>query len=148
AAECRAGLVDDRPGTDRRRRRGALDEAGGVAARHEADLHALRLRRDRQPERRSLGAHLGLRPLPDRKADERQGHWTEREEEVRLVLRLVVRAPEHESAAAGMPREARVVAGRERRRAELARTIEEHAELHVLVAARARVRRLAREVLR
>src|SRR5207247_10499933 len=65
-------LVHDGAGAERLRRRVALDEAGRVAPRHEADLHALGLVGHREPERGRLRAHLRPSPLAGRDARVRE----------------------------------------------------------------------------
>src|SRR5581483_1237884 len=140
-------IVDDASWTEERRRAPARDEPGRVAVGHEADLHALGLGGDRKPEPRRLGAHLGLRQLADGEERPRELLVPESEEEVRLVLRCVDGGAETEPSGLRIGRDARVVAGREPRRAELAGAAPEEPELHVLVAARARIRRPPGQVL-
>jgi hypothetical protein len=64
-ADDRTALVDDRAGPERVGAHARCDERGGVAARDEADLHAVGLVRDREAEPPRLGAHLVLRELAD-----------------------------------------------------------------------------------
>src|SRR6185437_7425108 len=84
AAEDTAGAVDDVAG---RRRVGpqAFDEPGIGAARHEADILAVRLRRDRQGEARRESPRLRLAHGAEREAQEIELPPRRREEEVALV---------------------------------------------------------------
>src|SRR5262249_5324091 len=146
-AERAAALVDHDAGTERAGRRVALDEGPGAVLADEAHLHALRLVGDGQAQRRGVRPHFRLRQLADR--EERLGEvgGAEREEEVRLVLRGVGRGAEARAAGAGIRADAGIVAGGETRGAELAGAPAKQPELDPLVAARARVRGAAREIL-
>src|SRR5438093_289196 len=147
APDLLSGLVDDCAPPERLGRRLPLDEAGRAARGHEADLHAVRLLGDREAERPSLGPHLGLGQLADREERPLQVRAGEREQEVGLVLGGVGRGPEAWAAALGVDADAGIVAGGKPARAELPGSPPEQAELDVLVAARARVRRAPGEVL-
>src|SRR6266699_1200746 len=140
-------LVHDEARTQRLRRRVPLDERGHVPAGHEADLHALGLVGDRQPERGRLGAHLRLGEIADREERVREVGGAEREQEVGLVLGRVDGGPEVRAAGRRVGADARVVAGCEPAGAERAGALPEDAELEVPVAARARVRGAAGHVL-
>ena len=138
--ELAPGLVHDGAGAERLRRRVALDEAGRVAPRHEADLHALGLVGHREPERGRLGAHLRLGQLADREERVREVGGAEREEEVGLVLGGIGGGPEVRATRRRVGADARIVAGGEPAGAERAGALPEDAELEVPVAARAGVR--------
>src|SRR5436190_9144763 len=92
-----ARRVDDAP---RRHLRARGQELDPRALRHEADVHALRLRRGAEPEAVRVRAHLGLGELPYR--EHRAGELALREhvEDVRLVLGPVGAALEHVTPAA------------------------------------------------
>src|SRR5207253_8964694 len=147
AAELASRRVDDDAGPERLGRGLPLDEAGDVARRHEADLHAVRLLGDGEAERPRLGPDFLFGQLADGEEGPLEIPVGEREEEVGLVLGCVGRGPEMRAAALGVDADAGVVAGGEARRAELPRPPPEQPELDVLVAAGARVRRAAGEIL-
>ena len=123
------------PGRNRVRAGGALDEPRRVAGGHEAHLHALGLVGHRQAEGACLGPHLLLGEVADREERPRQRGLIEPEQEVRLILGAVLRRPQGGAAGRRVARDARVVAGREVARTQLAGAPPEQVELHVLVAA-------------
>src|SRR5439155_13538716 len=101
------GSVAQQPGS-------ALGEHRAVvAAGHEAELLAVGLCGDREPERLRLLAHALLRRIAEREARRRPLLLRQRVEDVRLVLPRVDSA-EQARAAAGARRGPRVVARRDR----------------------------------
>ena len=132
--------VDDRPGR-RRPTRAVAQGVAVVAARHEADLLALRLVSGREPQLAGDLAHLGLGQLAEREPRVLELVLAEPVQEVGLVLGLVA-GPQEPGAAviAGDP--PRVVTGGHRLAlVEVAGATEQGAELHVRVAVDARTRR-------
>src|SRR4030095_2939232 len=97
-ADDRTALVDDRARPERVRADAGRDEAGGVAARNEADLHAVRLVGAGQAEPARFGPDLVLRGVADGEQRARELLGPEREEKVGLVLRRVARGAEHRPA--------------------------------------------------
>ncbi len=122
-----------------------LDHLGVAAGRHEADVLAVVLVGDRQLEPARQLAGLGLGLVAERKAQELELLGRGGEQKVALVALLLAGAIERAAAARQRPR-GDVVAGRQHLGAELARGLEQIAELDRLVALHARHRRLARDI--
>ncbi len=144
AAEHAAGEVDD-VARHRRARQEALDHVAVAAGRHEADVLAVLLVGDREPEAARELAHLRLGPVAERKAHEVELLARGGEQEIALVARLLAGAKQR-ARSIGEPARRHIVAGRERLGAELARGRQQIVELDRLVALHARHRRLARHV--
>ena len=118
-----------------------------VAVGDEADLVAVRLLGDRQPELARLLADGRLVEVADREHRVRQLRLVEREQEVRLILRRVRAALQPVAAGGGIEIHARVVTRRHELRAEPLGAGGERRELEVAVAVHARDRRAAGRVL-
>src|SRR6476659_7537777 len=104
-----AGGIPDRarPGLDAV----PFEERGVIAVRHEADLVAVRLVGHLKPERTGMRAHRLLVQRTDGKARVSELVLREREQEVRLILRLVQAALEQEAPSRRVLLHACVVAG-------------------------------------
>ena len=107
----RATLVENRAAASPRR--SLCDERRVVAVGHEADLLAVGLVGDREPEPARLGAHGRLRQRAHREQRSRQLLLRQREQEVRLVLVAIDAALEQPSSVVRRARCAR--SGRWRR---------------------------------
>src|SRR5262249_383831 len=122
-----------------------LDHLGVAAGRHEADVLAVVLVGNREAEgaRQLTGLRLG--PVAEREAQGIELRAGGGEQEIALGALLLARAKER-AAAARQRTGGDIVAGGEHLRAELARGLQEIAELDRLVALHAGYRRLARDV--
>ncbi len=140
AAEHAAVDVDDVAGLGGARLELA-DHVGIAAARHEADVLAVRLLGDREPELARRGARLGLGHRPEREAEIGELGGRRREQEIALVAVEIGRPVKRAAGAA--PLGAHIVAGRERVGAEPPGGVEEIGELDRLVAGDAGHRGLA-----
>src|SRR6266851_339135 len=138
SAELAAARVDD---LARPHRQSSRQVRRGLATRHKADLLALRLVRDRQPELASVLTHLGLGHLAQWKDDACQALPVEVVQHVGLVLRGIGRGVELAAA-----QDARVVAGGEPVEAQLENPREHQVEPYEGVAAHAWVGRAAFEI--
>ena len=118
-----------------------------VAVGDEADLVAVRLLRNGQPELARLLAHGALVEVADRKHRVRELRLVQREEEVRLILRRVRAALQPVASGGGIEIHARVVTRRHELRAEPVGAVDERRELQVAVAVDARDRRAAGRIL-
>ncbi len=137
-ANLAAARVDNCARANRQARR---QVARGLAARDEADLLALRLVRDGQPELARVLADLGLGDSAERKDDARQTLSVEVIEHVRLVLGGIDRRVQLTAVE-----DPGVVAGREAVEAELEDARQHEVEAHEGVAPHARIGRAAREI--
>src|SRR4051812_26305240 len=124
----------------------ALDECRVVSARHEAHLLGVRLACHRQSEPLGMRAGLVLRHPPEREQRPGELPLPEHVEDVGLVLARIRAAEQMPPAVVAMD-VPRVVAGRDEIDPELAGAAEERAELDLLVASNAGVRRSARVML-
>jgi hypothetical protein len=136
--------IDDVAGVHRVRTQ-AGDDVGVAAGRHEADVLAVVLVGNRKTEAARELARLGLGHVTEREAQEVELLLRGREQEVALVAVAVGRADQRARAVVAAAR-GDVMAGGERLRAELARGLQEVAELDRAVALDARHRRLAERV--
>lgn len=121
------------------RRQIAVQEVAERPLADEADAGRILLLRVRQPDLRGDLAHLRLRDLAEREHRLRQLRLVQPVQEIRLVFRMIERLQQFEAAVAFA--HARVVAGRDRFRAERHCVIEERLELDLGVAEHVRVRR-------
>ena len=122
-----------------------LDHRGIGAARHEADVLAVRLVGDGEPVARRQRPGLGLRrEPPEREAQEAELLLRRREQEVALVPRRIGGPVQLRPGGSLDP--AHVVPGRHEVGLEVARGLHEVAELHPLVAADAGHRRRPGEI--
>ena len=132
----------------------ALQEGALARARQEAQVLRVAPVRDRQAGRRRQLAHLRLGHLSQRKPQPRERLGRERRQHIALVLARVGRGAQQRHSRVFIPdrvraplEHPRVVAGRERPRAQPVGQLEHRVEPHVAVAAHARVRRLAGRVV-
>src|SRR5438552_12352503 len=140
-AQLTSARVDDRAGADRQPRR---EIASGLAARHEADLLALRLVGDGQAELARVLADLQLRHPAERKHDAPKALVVQVIEHVRLVLGVVDGGVE--LWAPGTLHHPRVVAGGQPVESELDHAREHEVEAHERIASHAGIRGAAIEV--
>src|SRR5207302_663640 len=117
----------------------------GLAARHEADLLALCLVRNRQRELARMLADLGLVDAPERKSDTREALAIEVIEHVRLILGRIYCGVQLRTVLAG--EDARIVAGRELVETKLQHAREHQVEPDERITANTRIRRPALEVV-
>src|SRR5476649_2246504 len=110
--------IDDIAGF-RRARLEPLDDVDVVPGRHEADVLAVMLVGDRQPELAGKLARLGLGALAEGKAEHVELLARGAEQEIALVALFLARAKQPASAAGELPRRD-VVAGRQNLGAEFA----------------------------
>ena len=144
AAEHAAVEIDDVAGLGGARPQ-PLDHLGVAPGRHEADVLAVVLVGDRKIEAARQLARLGLGAVAERKAQRIELLARGGEQEIALVALGFAGAVERAAAAGQRPR-GDVMAGRQHLGAELARGLEQIAELDRLVALDARHRRLAGHV--
>ena len=121
-----------------------LHHRGIVAVGHEADVLAVGLLGDRQVEALGEGARLALGHVAQRKAQEVELLGRGAEEKVALVARRIGGAMQLRTRLAHHA--LHIVAGGQRLGAELARGLEQVAELHRAVAGDAGHRRLAAHI--
>ena len=131
-------LIHDRPGLDPLAE-AVFQQRAVAAVRDEADLLALWLERGNQAEGPGLLADLGLGPIADRKAQDRELLLAKLVEHVGLVFALVGGSPQ--AVTVGTLIDARIVAGRQKVGAQRQRLAQEEAELDRLVAANAGIGR-------
>src|SRR5215469_3998355 len=122
-----------------------LDEPRIGPVRHEADVLAVRLVRDRKAETPCRGAGLVLRKVAQRKPQEFQFLPRRCKQEIALVARRIPRPMQLRPSRPGDA--AHIMAGRERAGTEVARDPEKTAKLDPLVAANARDRGLTTAVI-
>ena len=131
------------------RRRGAgtqlLHDVRILARWHEADVLAVRFRRDLQAQRRRRASHIGLRHAAERKAQEVELVARGGEQEVGLIAVRIGRAREV-GLTLRVNGAADIVPCRHCVRAKIARCRQKVGELHGLVAAHAGDRRRAFQV--
>jgi hypothetical protein len=147
AAEHVALLVHDLPFPNEMGEVGARIGAG-VTGRREAELLRIGLRRDGQAETLGERACFRLGELADREERPGERALAEHVEHVRLVLPGIEPSQQAPAVAGVVPRPPHVMPARHHVDAELVGAAQERAELDLAVAARARVRRSARLVLR
>src|SRR3989442_4754384 len=140
-AQLTSARVDDGAGADRQPRR---EIASGLAARHEADLLALRLVGDGQAELARVLAGLQLRHPAKWKHDAPQALAVQVIEHVRLVLRVVDGGVQ--LRAAGAVDDPRILAGGQPVESELEHAREHEVEAHERIASYAGIRGAALEV--
>src|SRR6185503_20004807 len=129
----------------RRARFQPFDNVGVVASRDEADVLAVVLVGNCEPEAARKLTGLGLGPLPKREAQNVKLLARRAEKEVALVSFLIARAVER-PAPAGHRTRGNIVTGREHVGAKLARRDQQVVELDRHVAFDARNRRLAMNI--
>ncbi len=136
--------IDDIAGFDRIRPQ-PPDDVGVAPGRHEADVLAVVLVGDLEAEAARELAHLGLRSVAERKAQIVELVARGREQEIALVA-IGVGGAEQRPRSVGKTARGDIMAGGERRGAELARGLQKVAELDRAVALDAGHRRLAERV--
>ena len=141
-AEHAAVEIDDVAGLDRVRPQ-AADDVGVAAGRHEADVLAVLLVGDLETEATRQFARLGLGHVAERKAQVIELLARGREQEIALVA-IGIGGADQRARSVGEAARGDIMAGGERRGAELARGREQIAELDRAVALDARHRRFAR----
>ncbi len=119
----------------------ALHERSIIAVRNEADVLAVGLRRDVEPELRGNPPHLILGQVAERKAHEIELLARRAVEEIALVAARIGALVQLDPTAVDDAPD--VMAGRQAIGAELARESDQVDELHALVAGRAGHRRAA-----
>jgi len=129
----------------RRARLQPFDNVGVVAGRDEADVLAVVLVGNCEPEAARKLTGLGLGPLPKREAQNVKLLARRAEKEIALVAFLIARAVER-PAPAGQRTRGNIVTGREHVGAKLARRDQQVVELDRHVAFDARNRRLAMNI--
>ena len=119
----------------------ALHQPGIIAVGNEADVLAVRLGRDLEPDLGRDPPHLVLRQIAERKAHEIELLARRAVKEIALVAARIGALVQLDAAAIHHP--PHIMAGGEAIGAELAREGDQVDELHALVARRARHRRPA-----
>ena len=89
-----------------------LDERGVIAVGHEADLLAVWLLGDSQPQSPCDIAHRILRQTADREAGARQLFLRQRKQKIRLILCAIQAAAEHMTSGFGIDADTRVMSRR------------------------------------
>src|SRR5262249_59180100 len=121
-----------------RQRGAAAHEVGMLPGGDEADLLAVLLRRDPQPEAARFLADGGLVEVPDRESRARELRLRQREEEVRLVLLRVHAAAQAVALRRLVVVDLRVMPGGDRPGVETGGPLDQRPELQVAVAVHAR----------
>src|SRR6185503_20042023 len=113
-----------------------LDDPGVASRGHEADILAVGLRRCRQPELTGKLAGRVLLQIAERKTQKAELLSRGREQEIALIALGIAAPVKLEAGPAGLA--PHVMAGSERRGAELFRGLQQVAKLDLLIAGDAR----------